>query len=80
VPGALAWSGLFVFRDTPLSSALERLALRYNVRVEASDALAAQPITGTFKAQQPLADVLGALALTLGARVERTADGGYRLA
>ncbi len=78
VSRALAWSGLYVFRSTPLAAALAQLAEGHQVALSADAALQAQQVSGTFEATQPLTEVLDAIALTLGTRVTRTAD-GYRI-
>lgn len=75
---ALDWTGLFVFRAVPLSSIADRLSRHYDVQVAVADALADEPITGTFERQQPAREVLDALAATLGAEVQRDGD-RYRL-
>lgn len=75
LPAALDWSGLAVFRDTPIDDALARLAARSGTPVRADARLAGQRVTGTFDASRPLEEVLGALAVPLGATVERDADG-----
>jgi ferric-dicitrate binding protein FerR (iron transport regulator) len=75
---ALDWTGLFVFRTAPLSSIADRLSRHYDVQVTVADALADEPVTGTFEQQQPVRQVLDALAATLGAEVRRDAD-RYRL-
>ncbi len=79
VPEALGWSGLDVFRDTPLDAALARLAARSGQPITADARLAGQRVTGTFEASRPVAEVLEALAVPLGARVDRTADGAFVL-
>jgi len=78
VSRALAWSGLFVFRNTPLAEALTQLAERHGVQLTTTEALRAQQVTGTFEVTQPLSEILDAVALTLGAQVERT-EQGYRI-
>jgi transmembrane sensor len=78
VSRALVWSGLFVFRNTPLGEALAQLAERHGVSLTTTDALRTQQVTGTFEADRPLPEVLDAVALTLGVRVVRT-ENGYRL-
>ncbi|MFB6249994.1 MAG: FecR family protein [Salinibacter sp.] len=75
---ALDWTGLFVFRAVRLSSIADRLSRHYDVQITVADALADEPITGTFERQQPVRQVLDALAATLGAKVERDGD-EYRL-
>lgn len=75
---ALEWTGLFVFRAVPLASIADRLERRYDVQVTLADALADEPITGTFEREQPVRQILDALAATLGAEVQRDGD-QYRL-
>jgi len=78
VSRALAWSGLHVFRNTPLGDALAQLAERHGVALTTTEALRAQQVSGTFEATQPLAEILDSIALALGVHVERT-EGGYRI-
>jgi len=75
---SLDWTGLFIFRTTPLSSIADRMSRHYDVEVTVADALADEPVTGTFEREQPIREVLKALAATLGAEVEQV-DGTYRL-
>ena len=75
---ALDWTGLFVFRATPLSAIADRLGRHYDAQITVADALADEPITGTFEREQPVRQVLDALAATLGAEVQRD-EGQYRL-
>jgi len=75
---ALDWTGLFIFRSTPLSAIADRMSQHYDVDVTVADVLADELVTGTFEREQPVEEVLGALAATLGAEVEQ-ADGGYRI-
>jgi len=70
---ALDWTGLFVFRGTPVQTIADRLASHYNVEVRVAPAVADEPVTGTFDRAQPVDEVLDALAATLGAEV-RTVD------
>jgi ferric-dicitrate binding protein FerR (iron transport regulator) len=75
---ALEWTGLFVFRATPLSAIADRLGRHYDAQITVAGALADEPITGTFEREQPVRQVLDALAATLGAEVQRDGD-QYRL-
>jgi len=75
---ALDWTGLFIFRSTPLSAIVDRMSHHYEADVTVADALADEPVTGTFEREQPVREVLDALAATLGAEVEQV-DGQYRL-
>ena len=70
---ALDWTGLFVFRGTPVRTIADRLASHYDAEVRVAPALADEPVTGTFDREQPVDEVLDALAATLGAEV-RTID------
>jgi ferric-dicitrate binding protein FerR (iron transport regulator) len=77
--GALEWTGLFIFRSTPLDTIADRLRRQYEVRITVAESLRDEPVTGTFEREQPVSEVLGALAATLGAEVQTKGDGRYRL-
>ena len=77
--GALEWTGLFVFRSLPLDTIADRLAQRYDVQITVAESLADEPVAGTCEREQPVEEVLGALAATLGAEVQTEGDGQYRL-
>ena len=76
---ALDWTGLFVFRGTPLEEAAAHLGERYGVAVTVDAALAGEGVNGNFEQAQTLPQILETLAITLDAEVQTTADGGYRL-
>jgi ferric-dicitrate binding protein FerR (iron transport regulator) len=77
----LAWSGLFVFRDTPVRQIAERLSTRYGVPIEVHPELRDDVVTGTFERSRSVEDILGVIASTLGARVNRVEGTSiYRLA
>lgn len=78
ITDALDWTGLFIFRETPISTIVERLARHYQTTVTVAPALQDQAVTGTFERQRALAPILETIATTLEARVERT-DDGYRI-
>jgi transmembrane sensor len=69
----LAWTqGRLVFDNTPLRDALPQLGRWYDLDFRLGDSsLATLPVTVTFK-NQPTAEVLDLLALTLGVRQERS--------
>lgn len=79
VTRALQWTGLFVFRSTPLRTIAERLRKHYDVQIEVAQEVESEPITGTFDREQPVEQVLNALAATLGADVEKTGEEAYRV-
>lgn len=78
VADALAWTGLFIFRDAPMAVIAERLTHHYRADVSVAPALQGQAVTGTFERARALDDVLQTIATTLGAQVVRT-DAGYRI-
>ncbi|WP_103029709.1 FecR family protein [Salinibacter altiplanensis] len=75
---ALDWTGLFVFRATPVSTIAERLREHYGVSISVAPALAEEPVTGTFRQDRSVEQVLNTIARTLGADVRKEAQ-GYRL-
>ncbi len=78
VPEALRWTGLHIFDGMPLGEIARYLSDFYGVSIVVEASLAEEPIVGTFAQDQPLPEILQALAATLGARVEQLPD-GYRL-
>lgn len=78
VPEALQWTGLHIFSGMPLGEIARYFAAFYGVSISVDPTLAAEPIVGTFLQDQPLPEILQALAATLGARVEQFPE-GYRL-
>ncbi len=78
VPEALRWTGLHIFDGMPLGEITRYLSDFYGVSIMVEASLAEEPIVGTFAQDQPLTEILQALAATLGARVEQLPD-GYRL-
>ena len=76
---ALEWTGLFVFRSVSMETVAQRLSQRYDVPISVSKGLASEPVTGTFEREQPVQQVLRALAATLGASVQQDDDGHYQL-
>lgn len=68
---ALSWTGLFLFRQTPVQQIANELSAAYDVAVTVEASLADESITGTFEREQPIEDVLNAIAATLGGDVER---------
>ncbi len=76
---ALDWTGLFVFRSVPMETIAQRLNQRYDVQISVAQALADEPVTGTFEQQQSVQQVLTALAATLGAEVQRDGENQYRI-
>ena len=76
---ALDWTGLLVFRSTPVATIAERLQRHYAATVSVAPALQDAPVSGTFDQDQSIEDVLGTLAKTLNAEVQSTTEGQYQL-
>ncbi len=75
----LLWTGRLFFYRTPLTSLLRTLETRYQIRILVDEHLAQEYVTATLEAEQPVDEILKALALTLGARVEQIDAHTYRL-
>lgn len=86
----LAWTGLFVFRATPVRDILPVLSGHYGVGISADETLLDEQVTGRFAQEESLAETLDIVALAIRAAVESDGaesgtgsepDGeGYRLA
>lgn len=73
---ALAWTNLFIFRDTQLSVAFVRLMESFEVSIVVDDSLAELTITGTFAREQGLESILDAIASAMGVRIEKDSETG----
>ncbi len=79
VAEALGWTGLFIFRATPLRVIAERLSAHYDTPVQVAPSLADEQITGEFSQDLPLEEILQTLAAGLAAEVEADPAGGFRI-
>lgn len=75
----LAWTGLFVFRATTVQEILTALNQAYDLPSTADESLLGERVTGRFERTQPLDEILDVIAAAVGARVEVTSEGAYRL-
>ncbi|MFB6271318.1 MAG: FecR domain-containing protein [Salinibacter sp.] len=75
---ALDWTGLFVFRSTPMRTIAQRLSEHYGVSITVASGLADEPITGTFEREQSVSQILDTIARTLGGKVHAE-NGTYRI-
>jgi len=73
------WSGLLVFRNTPMASVAERLSEEFDVAITVSDDLKEAPLTGTFESERGSKAILDIIASALGARVTEQEDGSFLL-
>jgi transmembrane sensor len=76
---AFVWAGLLIFRAETMERVAERLEAVHDAEIVVHPDLRGQHVTGTFDVDQPLEDVLAALAATLGATVERHEDAYHLL-
>ncbi|MBA9079298.1 FecR family protein [Rufibacter quisquiliarum] len=72
-----AWTeGRLVFQETPLQEALLRLERAYGVSLAAEGQVANCTITGTFKVEQPLAQVMQIISISTGGTFAPAGAGG----
>lgn len=76
---ALSWTGLFIFRATPLEKIADQLSRHYQIPITVSNSLADELITGTYSPELSVVDILSTISATLGAALDQTGDGGYLL-
>lgn len=75
----LEWTGLLLFRSTPLGQAIERVEAVYGIRVSLDGRLDGERVTGTFTPEQSPGEVVALLAETLSARVVSEGNGRFRI-
>ncbi len=76
---ALAFLPDLVLRDVPARDAARQIAERFGVSVAVSDALAAEPVSASFRASDGPDAAVRALAMALGARATG-ADAAFQIA
>lgn len=77
VSDRLVWTGLFIFKSTPMRSISERLSGHFGVPILVDQALVDERVTGTFEQNQPLQAILDVIADAIGASVQKNPSGGY---
>lgn len=75
----LEWSGMMIFRKTPVEDIATRLASLHDVEITVDAALEGEPVSGEFDQTRPPKQVLQVVATALDARLEGNADKGFRL-
>lgn len=73
------WSGLLVFRNTPMSTVAEKLSETFEVDISVSDDLSDAPLTGTFESDRGSKAILDIIASALGAKVRENEDGSFHI-
>jgi ferric-dicitrate binding protein FerR (iron transport regulator) len=75
----LAWTGLFIFKSTPLSTVVRHLTGHFDVPITVEAPLNDERVTGTFEQNQPVETILDVLADAVGGSVEIDPSGSYAL-
>ncbi len=73
------WTGLLVFRNTPMAEVAERLSKEFEVVISVSEELKEAPLTGTFESDRGSEIILDIIAAALGATVTKNEDGSFHL-
>ena len=73
------WTGLLVFRNTPMATVAKQLSEAFDVTITVSDDLKEAPLTGTFESDRGSKAILDIIASALGARVTEQEDGTFHL-
>lgn len=73
------WTGLLVFRNTPMQTVAERLSEVFDVPITVSEELREAPLTGTFESDRGSKVILEIIASALGATLTERPDGGIHV-
>ena len=79
VVASLAWTGTWYFHNAPADEVAERFSAHYGLPIVLDPSLASVRVGGAYSADRPVEESLQALAVSLGARAEPEAAGGYRI-
>lgn len=74
VAGILRWTGLFIFRDTPLTDVARTLGEEYDIRIDISDNLKDETLTGTFAQELDVVEILRVISAALSADLDISED------
>jgi ferric-dicitrate binding protein FerR (iron transport regulator) len=70
----LRWTGLFVFRDTPLDEVARTLSEEFDVKIDVSEDLRAETLTGTFAQEQGAVEILRVISAAVSAKLDIADD------
>jgi len=77
---ALNWTNLFIFRDTELADAADRLATSFEAKIVVDPEVASRTLTGTFAREQGVREILETIAAALDIQfTEDPETGEFRL-
>jgi ferric-dicitrate binding protein FerR (iron transport regulator) len=79
VVATLAWTGTWYFHNAPADEVAARFSEHYDVPILLNPSLASVRVGGAYSADRPVEESVQALAVSLGARLEGSADHGYRI-
>jgi len=79
MPEGFEWSGLLIFRSTPMQTVVERLSDAFDLSISVSDDLKETPLTGTFESERGSTTILSIIASALGATVTERANGSLHV-
>ena len=79
VTKTLAWTGLYLFSETPVDLIAARLSEQHDVEITVAPSLQGELVTGTFERTAPPKQILEVVATTLGAIVRGDADSGFQV-
>jgi len=74
VTDVLRWTGLFVFRDTPLTDVARTLGEEYGIQIDISDKLKDETLTGTFAREQGVVEILRVVSAAISADLHISED------
>lgn len=74
VTDVLRWTGLFVFRDTPLTDVARTLGEEYDIQIDIDDDLKDETLTGTFAQEQGIVEILRVISAALSASLDISED------
>lgn len=75
----LDWSGMMIFRKTPVEDIADRLSSLHGVDITVDEALKGEPVSGEFDQSRAPKQVLQVVATALDARLEGSAESGFEL-
>lgn len=74
VTDVLRWTGLFVFRDTPLKDVARTLGEEYDIHIDVSEELRDETLTGTFAEEQGVVEILRVISAAMSADLDVSED------